>query len=263
MEKNIRHQDPENRTERYSSSLPFESIVDTISVKPLAGASSHVTHGDFPIPDLRDYEREPSSSPLFQSAVPPTPEPSRIPNWLVVLAAIAALVALFYIGLQVRALTRLLANPRQQSPASTALPGTSDVPAARPWLGISDIGPLPVTSPNQVLSVILQNYGSTPALDVRLNGTLEVDGLPAAGKTNATERHLGDVFPGAVSKTLFALPIPQGSVAPIYRGQLQSQVRLTITYKDVADHTHSTQACYLVRLSTHTMEACGERNAIN
>jgi hypothetical protein len=200
---------------------------------------------------------------MFQTTVPAA-QPSRKPNWLLVLAAAAAVVALFYIGLQVRALTRLLANPRAQSPASTAiLPGTSDVPVTRPWLGISDIGPLPLTSPNQVLSVILQNYGSTPAVDVRLSGNLEVNGSPADSKANSIERRLGDVFPGAVSKTLLVLPLPHGSVAPIYRGQLQSRVRLTITYKDVADHAHSTQACYIVQLSTRGMEACGERNTIN
>ena len=105
-------------------------------------------------------------------------------------------------------------------------------------MGIAETIPQPLTATGAAFNLTIQNSGKTPALDIRISGTI---GLQQVSSSNigpevasaAVLRSLGPLLPNGIYKHRLEFRIPLRLVVALYRNQTLAIVHVSITYKDI------------------------------
>jgi len=275
MAEKITHQSTERSAEEQGRRLPFAPIFDTISPEPaLKPELESAPKSPSSTEDYADSARRSSAdvNNFSFSTARERPEPGHpaghytgISNWIVAVGLVLVALTLSYMSLQLREQRQVLSEQLQQLLRATQ---ESRQLEQRPWVGIADAVPQPLTATGGTFNITLQNFGKTPAIDVHASGYVVLQDSPEISLSNEETAHpvqlsAGSLSPGAVQKSAVEFRIPLASVAALYRNQVYAVLHVSVTYKDVFQAAHTTQSCFYWQPNLRGAQACEGHNTVN
>ena len=263
--------------------LPFAPIFDTIVAEPLHEIpypteefGTKVTTSRERPPDAlpRDFHPRGAGSNGLNRPVrfpePDKPEevvshPAKLPIRILGLGILAILVAVIYLNWQFRRESYALSDlSTSTSKLASALSADQKL-EQRPWVNIVDMSPQPLAVAPGAFNVFLQNSGKTAALDVKISGTAQLTGtdIPANQAVAPVKRDAGSLFAGSQFKTVLDFRPSPAVLAQLYRGRGHLEIHVDVSYKDVLQASHVSQACWSWQPAFRQMEACPSSGSIN
>ncbi len=185
--------------------------------------------------------------------------------WIIGIGVFTMLMGLLYLNWQLRRQSHALNDlSNSTSKLASALSDNRKL-EQRPWVNIADVVPRPLAVASGAFNVALQNSGKTAALDVKISATAQLTGSDVSERQALTpvSRDAGSLFAGSQFRTVLDFRPSQEVLAQLYRGRGHLEIHIDVTYKDVFQDPHVSQACWSWQPAFRQMEACPGYGSVN
>lgn len=198
---------------------------------------------------------------------PPPPRPTKTTDWITAVSMVVLSLAAVYYAVASNRYNRSQYQLAARSTQATLAVAQETTQAdQQAWVGLALPTAYPLSKEGGGFAIKLQNFGKTPALNVRITDYVVIEDLNQLdGMQESSSNHpmaAATLMPGSEFGTDIGFKTSPEGVTSLAQGKVRAVNYALVTYEDIYHRPHTTQSCFYWHGGLHTPLPCEGFNTV-